>query len=429
MKKVLNLIKSNLLVVIVMFVTILALPAMIFFSSKWGAAIHTEVEDRESGNIRTIDGITVTYEIPAVVPGEDSISIRATPNKATTEQVAELRRLIFEQSEAIREEAIAYNRAGKHPLIDALFPEPANESARTRLRSRMVDVWPRAHDSLADEMRWGTPLPDSVLLKDLQRLQEDEIKRIVSRRESQDLTPEEHETLRELLSSRRLDLYRAAASRLSAYAEPNVFAGVVDWPQGDLPELDQLWEWQFLYWIHEDIARAIQSANTDQNGDWLPVFRAPARHVLSIVVEPWSYRPGQGEPVGELDDAKQITPDYERSYTGRASWPNAVNPFFDVRYAEVDLVAASDRLPDILRAFRTTNLMAVIDFDIQEFDPVSALERGYYYGGDHLVRVHFRIETVWLRHWMKPLMPPSVREAMGIPPDPEQTDENAEQPR
>ena len=96
MKKVLNIIKSNLLIVIVMVVTILALPAMIFFSSKWAASIHEEVEKRESSNIRAIDGITVTYEIPAVVPGEEAVSIRATPNKTTTERVAELRKGVYE---------------------------------------------------------------------------------------------------------------------------------------------------------------------------------------------------------------------------------------------------------------------------------------------------------------------------------------------
>ena len=429
MKKVLNIVKSNLLVFIVMVVTILALPTMIFFSTKWGASIREEVEKRESANIKAIDGITVNYEVPAVIPGEEAVSVRTTPNKATTEKVAELRRLVFEQSQDVREEAVAHNSSGKSLLIDGptasekLFPEPANESARTRLRSRMVDLWPRAHDELGDDARWGTPPAEGAILADLQRFQSEEIKRIVSNREAQGLTEEEETELLAKLSDRRLDLYRGSASRFSAYAEPGVFASVFDWPEGDLPEMDQLWEWQFLYWMHEDIVRAIGAANSDANGDWLPVYRAPIRHVLSIVVEPWSYAPGQGEPVGEINDKDQLAPDYNRSFSGRSSWPNSPNPFYDLRYAEVDLVAASDRLPEILRAFRSTNLMTVTDFDVEEFDPAPALEQGYYYGGSHLVRVHLRIEAIWLRQWMKPLMPASVREAMGIPADPQDIEE------
>ena len=424
MKKVLNLIKSNLLIVIVMVVTILALPAMIYFSMQWTKSIHEEVAKRESDNVRAIDGITVNYEIPAVVPGEEAISIRATPNKVTTERIAEMRRQIFEQSESIREEAIDHNRAGKRLLIPELLPEPADESTRTRMRKDMVKRWPEAHANLIEDSRWGMPLAASTILSDLQRTKSDEVKRIISKRESQQLTPEEQEEIRQMLSQRRLDLYRSAASRISAYAAPNVFAGVVTWPEGDLPEFDQLWEWQYLYWIHQDIADAIVKANSDANGNWLPVFRAPVRHVLSVVVEPWKYTgappPGQDEvSVGEINDKGQVAPDYERSFTGRVSWPNAANPFYDLRYAEVDLVVASEQLPAVLRAFRSTNLMTITDMDIDEFDPAPGIENGFYYGGDNLVRVHLRIETLWLRAWMKPLMPPSVRAAMGIPPDPE----------
>ena len=101
------------------------------------------------------------------------------------------------------------------------------------------------------------------------------------------------------------------------------------------------------------------------------------------------------------------------------SWPDSANPFYDLRYAEIDLVAASSQLPAVLDAFNSTNLMTVTDFDTVEFDPVPGFQQGYFYGGDHLVRVHLRVESVWLRHWMKPYMPPSVREAMGIPPEPE----------
>jgi hypothetical protein len=431
-KKVLNIIKANLLVFIVMVVTLLALPAMIFFSTKWGTEIRKEVEKRESSNIKAIDALTVNYEVPAVIPGEEAISVRTTPNKATTDKVAELRRRIFEQSQGVRDEAVAHNSSGKVLLIDGptaaerLFPEPANESARTHLRSDMVGLWPRAHDQLVEDARWGTPPEASAILADLQRFQNEEVKRIVSNREAQGLTEGEDAELLAKLSDRRLDLYRGSASRFSAYAEPGVFAGVFEWPDGDLPELDQLWEWQFLYWMHEDIVRAIGAANADKNDDWLPVYRAPIRHVLSVVVEPWMYSPGQGEPVGEINDKDQLAPDYSRSHSGRTSWPNSPNPFYDLRYAEVDLIAASDQLPEILRAFRSTNLMTVTDFDVDEFDPAPALEQGYYYGGSHLVRVHLRIEAIWLRQWMKPLMPASVREAMGIPADPDEIDENSE---
>jgi hypothetical protein len=43
------------------------------------------------------------------------------------------------------------------------------------------------------------------------------------------------------------------------------------------------------------------------------------------------------------------------------------------------------------------------------------LERGYYYGPEHVVRATITIESVWLRNWVGPLMPASVKRSLGVP--------------
>ena len=66
--------------------------------------------------------------------------------------------------------------------------------------------------------------------------------------------------------------------------------------------------------------------------------------------------------------------------------------------------------------------MTVTDVDLYEVDIWEDLERGYYYGSDHVVRAVLSIETVWLRSWMKDFMPSTVRTALGVPQEQSQED-------
>jgi hypothetical protein len=74
----------------------------------------------------------------------------------------------------------------------------------------------------------------------------------------------------------------------------------------------------------------------------------------------------------------------------------------------------------LIEAISSVNLMTVVAMNIDSVDVMGDLEAGYYYGDDHVVRVTMRIETLWLRPWMAPLMPDGVKRALGIPvPAPE----------
>ena len=55
-------------------------------------------------------------------------------------------------------------------------------------------------------------------------------------------------------------------------------------------------------------------------------------------------------------------------------------------------------------------------------DPYELLRQGYYYGPGALARVDMRIETVWLRPWMTPFMPDTVKQSLGIPLPPAKPD-------
>lgn len=436
MKPVLGWIKSNLIIVIVMVIAVVAVPTSIIFSMKWNKSIRETVTRRVGEDSRKIDAITVTYEVPAVIPGEQPISVRMTPTTEATRRVTALLDSIRHESAAVREDAIRHNSAGKRLIIsgyrgqslypkpevqdpaNVLFPQPRDNSASTRLRQQMITEWPEAHRRLLAEYRAGMPPAPDQVLELIERFRDRDIERITGRRENVKLEPEEEAELADQLSQRRLDIYRSAAREISFYAVPEVFALVRPWPQSQLPTLEQLWEWQYLYWVHQDIVRALANANMDARGQWLPVFQAPVKQVRLIQPEPIDalalQASGAPQP-GAINDTAELTKDFSRSHTGRVGWPIAANPVYDIRYVTLRIIIDSAGLPALIDAIARTNFMTVIDVDFTFADGLAALESGFDFGPAHVVDATLRIETVWLRHWMIPFMPPSIRDALGIP--------------
>jgi hypothetical protein len=84
----------------------------------------------------------------------------------------------------------------------------------------------------------------------------------------------------------------------------------------------------------------------------------------------------------------------------------------DVRHATMSLIVASSKLPALVDAISSTNFMTVIGLDFSEADAWTDLERGFYYGPDHVVKATVDVETIWLRSWTEPLMPQAVKDTL-----------------
>ena len=76
------------------------------------------------------------------------------------------------------------------------------------------------------------------------------------------------------------------------------------------------------------------------------------------------------------------------------------------------MVVASSKLPTLVDAISATNFMTVIGLDFSEVEPWADLERGFYYGPEHVVKATIDVETIWLRSWTEPQMPQVVKDAL-----------------
>ncbi len=410
MSSALNWLKSNWLTVALAAVAIISLPALLIVSSGMNATLQEDVQQDIDGKQRAIQQVSVTYDAPSLDSAQPSLSFSRPPNEATTEAMGEYLRQLEEQVRLVERTAIAHNSDGKQSMVEGLFPEP-DASEATRLRQETGRIWVEAHERLLREAGAGTP-PDP---EDVRQRLLVERERIESRLlgEGMDVESEEAQArIEDELSSLRISLYRSRANELRFYASPDVFQGVAAPPEGQLPDLAAMWDWQFRLWIHEDLVESLSKSNLDPvTRVPLPVPEAPAKRILSISAPSWSYG-GSASPDGRGGGPAA---DYNMSITGRAGWPNTANELYVIRYARMDVILSSRELPRLIDAIATTNLMTVVDVDIASVNERADLAAGYFYGGDHVVRANLLIETLWLKDWLGEYAPPVVREAMGLP--------------
>lgn len=439
---ILNFIKSNLIVVIALLMAAIAIPVQMVFGAKWSAKIKAEVEQQVSQQMRDLDQLEVNVQLNAMMAGEKPIASRTLPNDATVEAFATLVKARHADSERAIDAVTKFNRRAHALLVDGaqpedkLFPAPANASARIRLLGTFIERWPKAHADLLTGLHAGMPPTEEVVKGELENLRTREMARRLQGREEQRLNPEEEAEIASLLSERRLELYRRAASAVTVYAPSDVFRAVVPWSDAGIPperiadeSLREAWERQWLLWIHTDLVEAIEQANADARGSWLPVYEAPIRRILSINVQPWASRNDRGGRAGAEaseggagaaaggggDGSAEMAPDFAHSISGRGGWPLAPNGLYDVRYADLSMVVALERLPRVIDALSKTNAMTVVGVSLSSYRAAPDLERGFYLGSDVLVQADIRVETIWLRSWTTPMMPKPVRDQLGIP--------------
>jgi len=440
-KKILAWVKSNLIIVIAMAVTLIGIGVMLFFSMGWNAKIKKTLAEDVQKAMTSLSGTNVTYELPQVLPGATAVQIKQRPNTAANAAVVEELKRIAGESDRIREVAEARN-AKKSVLVEGLFPAPANESARVRLLTQMVRARTEAHEALLKSVGAGMPPAVETVSDQLERVRTTEERKRLGSRVDQKLTPEEIEEIRGVMSKFRVEKYAEVANQLTFYADMSVFKSLPAWKEGDLPSLELAWDWQLIYWTHEDILNALVKANTASSGLRQRLPQGVVKRVVSISLEPSRFLPKDGaaptptDPNAEgaameggaapADPSAEIPKDYTRSFTGRP----AASGLYDVRQAEVVVLADANRLPKLIKAINTTNFMTVVDMDLKALAPHDDLRLGFVYGSDALVEARLVIETVWMRSWMKAWMPKSVRTALGIPddPPPAEADPNAEQP-
>lgn len=454
MKPVLEWVKSNVLVVVFAAVAIAALGLGWWFSSSLNDSVRAEATARAAriNELGALERSSVTLNLPGQEPKTSSVVI----NQQILDQYWEISEKLKSDADRVRARALEINRAGHGLVADGVFPEPqANE--RETVPFRLHRALLEAYDRLLAEVNAGMPPAADRVIEDLQRREIQFIQSNLRKPSREALDERERRDLEEELVRSRLAIYGEEAQRATMYLSTAALE-LPPSPEGRaLPSLGEMFDWQWRYWITRDLLEAFVEASAAANeGTPAGIVRSPVKRVVGIRIEevPWAARrsaapaggtqrgggfggvggfgaaggegasgdgsaPMEGDGSGgdgsgggapAADPTAEAPRDFARSLTGRQS-----NAIYDVRRVDVVLVAATNQLPFLFDALAKQNFITILDVAIQPADPFEAAASGFVYGKDPVSTVRLQLETVWLREWVTPFMPPEVRTALGVP--------------
>lgn len=434
MSGTLDWVKKNLMIVIFLLLMVIAIPAMVVISGKMNASVREKIDARanEKSKLESLKKTPVSFPVPGGLPESHTTLVNEQLLEEFTNYVTRQR----EDADHVIQLAIDHNRQGRSVLLPSLFPAPPLAD-REVLPREFHSLLQAAYEGLLREISAGDP-PDAADVKaDLQR-QESQFRDKLLKTAGEKLTDEEADQLRAELTQMRLTAYVDRARELKIYASLESLSAP-QWDTSRLPSGPELFEWQWDFWMTEDVLRAIAAANDGAES----VLESAVKRLVSFRPQAYSSMHGEGAggtprgpgsafaggaftggvagsetpgPTGTpANPAMEAPLDYSVSFTGRQT-----NPLYDVRYANLELIVDTEKIPLVMEALAAQNFITALSADLAPLDPHDHIGAGYYYESGKLTQLRLRLESVWLRDWTSPFMPDDVKVALGIPlPQPE----------
>ena len=462
MTPVLRWIKSH-LVVVICAVVILAAPITAWYvSSGMSSSLRTDLQQTAS-KVKELDRYRSTT-VALEVPGGDPISVRGVVNPRLLEAYESAVTTIGSQAEIVHAAGLDRNRSvdGRTRTADDIlpdhFPAPRSKAALEEMPFAMHEALVDAYRGLLADVGAGAPPVAQGVSERLSRRRDVFVSG--ARKDSvDDLEGDEIDAMRAELTAARLNIYRSHALGEDGSAPIRFYAGLGEMPIPAEPKsmlpLGTMFEWQWDYWVTEDLLHAFAAANGDET-----VLEGPMKRLVSLSILPLGAElpegggsssssgfgggtPGMGAGGGnpgrrgrgggnaaaapadmgvgapvrpgkaKVDPGAPAKVDKTLSITGRAS-----NNVYDVRIVECELVVATRGVPKVIDAIAQQNFMTVLDVKLRPANAFSAANDGYIYGIEPVSRVSIRLESVWLREWTADTMPSDLREALGIQSEP-----------
>ncbi len=421
MKSILPWMKANLTIVILCALILLVLPSAFVGTLLWNRHIQKSRELAANKAANDLKALNISYILPPESPsGTPTTLALKAPNPVATAFFQDHRSKLEGEIAKVGDAAKEINQSGHPMLVDGLFVQPAPEGAAGATGATGAPAAPDApkpaavvdplktltlaelivgkadkpsvYEDLLKNINAGGPADPVKTLDAVNEEQGRFVDQIKAQNNRDKATAEEQTELTKKLVKLRVGQYQRHAQEVSVYATKDCLPA--DLPKSmpiEPPDASTCFQWQFDYWVVSDLLRAVDAANTDSSGKRTTVDKSVVKRIEKIEIF---------SAVGPTD----------ASVTGRHSGGD--NKLYDVRDAKLTLIVASSGMPALINAISRTNFMTVIGLDFFEADPWADLDKGYYYGTDHVVRAVVKVETVWLRSWTEALMPQSYKDLL-----------------
>ncbi len=178
--------------------------------------------------------------------------------------------------------------------------------------------------------------------------------------------------------------------------------------QGDLaPGMREIWQAQLLYWMQKDIVDALAAVNNAaaRKLDHPWVGNLPVKDVLSIRVSPYIYEDTAGDR-RESGDLPLLDP--------TATWKGRfANKLFDVINIRMRLAVDVRDLPVVLDALCHDRYAMITNLQYEAVKP-ELTPTTKVYGAEPVVVATVDLQTYLFWKSFVPLMPPVIREELGV---------------
>ena len=438
MNTVLAWVRSNVYSVFFVGVMIVAPVVLGIVAGRLNASVRAEVKERGATLVQLKQLEKTPVDFVSAVGRSRPVKSTILVNQQFLDRYQEVVGRISDDAKRIRQEALNFNRADRDVLFPGLFPEPAPTQLETIPR-RMYMALVAAYERLLVDMRAGAPPSAESMGEILEAAEERFRTQILIKPGGQRLTDDDTIWLKEQLTNTRLSHCAETAKGIGIYttlASLNVPDESLVPPRAEAQGMVQLFQWQWSLWITQDIVGAL----SDANEPFESVLEAPIKRLVSLVefgapvVAGGSaggggsgfnagFAPGGGRGAGSgastpaggkaaapLDPAREVPLDFAYSFTGRKT-----NPLYDVRLIQLVLIVETARIPVVLDALSRKNFITILDAKLEAVDAFEEVGEGYFYGSAGVSKLTLDLETVWLREWTAPLMPPDLKLALGIP--------------
>ncbi|MSR42177.1 MAG: hypothetical protein EXS10_09815 [Phycisphaerales bacterium] len=461
MKQVMTWVKEHVLVVVFCGVVIAALVGGFFGSASFNETVRLKAEEQalRYGELARVENGSITISLPGLT---EPFTGKGVINDAVVQQYSRAIVVISEDATKIQRAALQRNlnrREGFDPKSPvAQFLPQVNAEKASLLRYSAQKFFAAEYARLLEEVHAGAAPSNTEVMKLLEASRLNFINQDLRKSDAASLTPEEQSKLDQRLATNRIGLIETAALALSFYCDPRELgipseaaAKALSLDSKDLGTYEQtLFDWQWRFWIMEDLLHGFYAANQAGAKELVPEIRAPVKRILSIDIAPFakggsanaeggssenassgsaasfgaSEPPAEGAPTEgapatvvaraalgspNIDATAEAPRDYSKSFTGRTS-----NSVYDVRRVTVVFVAETAAIPTVLDALSKENFMTVLDMSVARADPFAAAVQGFAYGVEPVSLVTIELETVWFREWTAHFMPESVRGVLGI---------------
>ncbi|MCH2149695.1 MAG: hypothetical protein MK095_09700 [Phycisphaerales bacterium] len=257
---VLDWVKQYLVIVICSLVIIAALIVLPMFSSGWNESVQKLAKSR-SKHFNDIKRLEKTdFQVPGVPQSSQTVI-----NKNLLDQYQQVTAAMREDAEQVMSFALAHNQKSHDVLMPELFPVPPTGGGAMEVLPRQLhEKIMAAYEALLASVNAGMPPTVEDVQARLQIARRQFLEQMMAKDESDVLTDEEEKQLAQQMSGERLEIYKDRAAEIGVYLSMETLAPPY-FDRSSQPTIEDLFYWQWRYWVLEEVADVIRSVNGDQS--------------------------------------------------------------------------------------------------------------------------------------------------------------------